>query len=298
MKIQLFCIKYNNIVIGVMKMRRHAMLPTLQDSQFFIFPESVGWYSEMPEHYVDREEGKWVSYSLHYIVAGKGYVELDGQLHTLQKGDAFLYYPNQKQLYYSSQEEPWDVRWVHFYGNKLKEFLVDRGFLRNLWTLKVGGELERAYEALLMEAEEHNILRATRLSSLVYTILIEFMNYAQPLTANRGTDSADRMLALLPLMQQSACEPFSLEEWAHKAGISVHYFCKLFRKTTSMTPLDFITLCRIQTAKQWLIEQPNWHIKKIAREAGYPSTSYFNQRFLKREGMTPSEYRRLYFKSM
>ncbi|MNI51951.1 HTH-type transcriptional regulator YesS [compost metagenome] len=120
------------------------------------------------------------------------------------------------------------------------------------------------------------------------------MSYARPLTANRGTDAADRILKLLPLMQQRACEPFVLEEWSEQVGISVHYFCKLFRKITMMTPLDFITLCRMQMAKQWLLEQPSWTIKYIAKEAGYPSTSYFNQRFLAHEGKTPGEFRKLY----
>jgi AraC-like DNA-binding protein len=279
-------------------MRRQIMLPTLQESSYFIFPESVGYYKDVPDHIVERAEGLWTTFSLHFIVGGKGYVELEGQLHSLHRGDAFLYFPFQKQHYYSSQEEPWEVRWVHFYGSKLKEFLIDRGFHRHLWTLKRWGELEEAYEGLLKEAEEHNIVRGTKLSALTYTILVEFMNYALPLTANRGTEAADRILRLLPIMQQRACQPFTLEDWANEVGVSVHYFCKLFRRTTSMTPVDFITLCRMQMAKQWLIEQPDYTIKMIAKEAGYPSTSYFNQRFLAHEGMTPSEYRRLHLNSI
>lgn len=278
-------------------MQRHVMLPTLQDSSYFIFPESVGHYENFPDHFVDRAEGLWASFSLHFVIGGKGFVQLDGHVHTLRRGDAFLYFPYQKQLYYSSRDEPWEVRWVHFYGSKLKEFLLDRGFHRNLWTLTRWGELEEAYTQLLREAEEHNIVRVTRLSALTYTILVEFMSYASPQTANRGTEAADRIIALLPIMQQSACQPFTLEEWADRVGVSVHYFCKLFRKTINMTPMDFITLCRMQSAKQWLIEQPAWTVKNIAKEAGYPSTSYFNQRFLEHEGMTPGEYRRLYLKA-
>ena len=124
------------------------------------------------------------------------------------------------------------------------------------------------------------------------------MSYAAPLTGNRGMESVDRILALLPSMQQKACEPFILEEWAELTGVSTYYFCKLFRKAMSMTPLSFITLCRIQFAKQRLIEKENWPIKDIAKESGYASASYFNQRFQEHEGMTPSEFRSFYAKSL
>ncbi|OAS17668.1 helix-turn-helix transcriptional regulator [Paenibacillus oryzisoli] len=277
-------------------MRRHVMLPKLQQSMYFIFPESVGWYNEEPQHDVERPEGLWSTYSLHFVISGKGYVEIEGQLYTLQKGDAFLFPPYQEQRYYSSKDDPWDVRWVHFYGDQIKEFLLEKGFLRNLWTLKRSAELERAFNELLVEAEAHQILRPTQLSTLMYMILCEFMSYASPLTVNRGTESVDRILALLPEMQRRACEPFNLEEWAEQTGVSTYYFCKIFRKATSMTPLSFITLCRIQFAKQRLIEKENWPIKDIAIEAGYTSASYFNQRFHEHEGMTPSEFRSLYMK--
>jgi AraC-like DNA-binding protein len=275
-------------------MLRQMMLPTLQASPHFIFPESVGIYKESPQHSVDRDEGQWATFSLHFLKEGTGFLVLEGEVHTLRRGDAFLYFPGQKQRYYSSKEEPWEICWVHFYGKRLNEFLRGSGFIGNLWTVHRWNELVDAYEGLIEEAETNGILRPVKLSTLTYTILVEFMSNASPLAANRGTESTDRIQKLLPLMQQKACEPFQLEEWAQHVGVSMYYFCKLFRKSTSMTPLTFITLCRMQVAKQWLIEQPMLNIKDIAQQAGYPSASYFNQRFLEYEGMTPSDYRHLY----
>lgn len=263
----------------------------MQQHPYFIFPESVGWYYTLPEHYVNRPEGA-SSFSLHFLAGGKGYVEVDNEVFTLQKGDAFLYFPQQRQVYYSSQDDPWDVRWIHFYGHKLKDFMVEQGFHRNLWTLKQWKALLQGYEELLEEAEQNNILHRTRLSALTYTILVEFMSYATPLAANRGTETMDRILSLLPSMQASSGEAFILEHWAEQTGVTPHYFCKLFRRATGMTPMDFITLCRMQNAKQLLIENSQLQVQDIAREVGYPSVSYFNQRFMQFEGVTPGQYRR------
>ncbi|MNI98530.1 DNA-binding transcriptional regulator AraC [compost metagenome] len=60
-----------------------------------------------------------------------------------------------------------------------------------------------------------------------------------------------------------------------------------------MTPLEFVTLCRLQAAKQQLLEKPEQQVADIARRCGYDNPSYFNRRFMESEGMTPTDYRRL-----
>ncbi|MBD2864521.1 MULTISPECIES: helix-turn-helix transcriptional regulator [Paenibacillus] len=276
-------------------MRRQYNLPTLAEPPFFCLPESVGWYSDWPEHLVNRSYGALDNFSIHLITAGKGTVELDGDSITLQPGDAFLYFPLMQQRYYSSQDEPWDVRWVHFYGGpKLVEYMTEHGFRRTtLWTVKSWKELLPLFHALLEEAETHSFLHLATLSSMTYTILTEFMSRAEPFTGGKPADTSDRLARLLPAIRSRASEPFVLEEWAEKAGVSTYYFCKLFRKTMQMTPLDFVTLCRLQHAKQLLLERSDWPVKQVALEVGYTNPSYFNKRFMEQEKMTPLEYRRI-----
>ena len=77
--------------------------------------------------------------------------------------------------------------------------------------------LKKRFNELLLEAEAYQILRPTQLSTLNYMILCEFMSYATPLTVNRGTESVDRILALLPAMQQQSMR--ALQSW--KSGRSL-----------------------------------------------------------------------------
>lgn len=93
-------------------MKRQSLLPALSDHEYLLLPESVGWYRDFPEHEVSRKQGALNHFSIHLIVGGKGFVETKGIIHGLQKSDALLYFPYQEQLYYSSIEGPWEVRWV------------------------------------------------------------------------------------------------------------------------------------------------------------------------------------------
>jgi AraC-like DNA-binding protein len=279
-------------------MKKQFLFPTIPDLPYFCFPEAVGRYWNMRSHHVHRKASAAITFNIHYVAAGKGYVELDGERHTLQKGDAVLYFPNQTQIYYTSTDDPWDVRWFHFYGVGLYDYLMTRRMnISNLWSLRQTASFEQFHLDLLEEALTHRLLRPTLLSTLTYAVLTEFLTQAIPLTSVKTNDASERVQALLPLMQNEACSPFVLEYWSDKAGVSPYYFCKLFRKTVQMTPMEFITLCRLQVAKQWLLERKDTTIKQIAIDAGYPSVSYFNKRFLERESMTPSEYRSLHLKS-
>ncbi|WP_042167791.1 helix-turn-helix transcriptional regulator [Paenibacillus gorillae] len=277
-------------------MQRHSLLLTLPNMPYFCFPESVGQYRDHPEHTVSREAGALNNFNIHYVVSGKGFVELDGVVHELHAGEAVLYFPLQKQRYYSSQDEPWDVRWLHFYGGSgLHDYLLEQGFHKSpLWTLQQPASLIQAHEELLEEAETHRMLRPSHLSMLTYAVLTAFVEQAAALNRGKAATSADRIMELLPLMQQEAVQPFVLDEWADRLGVTTYYFCKLFKSATRMTPMAFITRCRLQAAKQWLLEREDISIGQIAEEAGYPSVSYFNKRFMEHEGMTPTAYRRLY----
>ncbi len=274
---------------------RQYLLPTLHNHEFMILPESIGCYSEEPDHDVDRQVGTLNNFSIHFVISGTGYIEIDGKRFTLKRGDAFLYFPMQEQRYYSSKDDPWDIRWVHFYGNVLHEFLAEQAFdQHSLWTIQHLPSLEKVHEQLLREAESNSFLQLLQLSTLTYTFLMEFITNASPKTSVRRQEFDDRIQTLLPSMQRMACEPFELDYWAKQTGVSTYYFCRLFKRATQMTPMQFITLCRLQISKQWLLDKKEMTVKEIALKAGYPSISYFNKRFLEQEGMTPTEYRMLY----
>jgi AraC-like DNA-binding protein len=273
-------------------MRRQVFLPTIHENPYFCFPESVGWYKEDPQHCALREKNEFHYFNLHVVISGKGYLKSKNDVHVLQQGDSFLYFPSEEQYYYSDRENPWEVVWVHFRGNYLKEFFIEKGFhLSNVWTLKLWSNVKIAIVNLLDEAERFGIVHQSALSTLTYGVISEFISQAEALTVNKGY-IYNRIVGILPKMRELSAKPFELKYWADELNISTYYFCKMFKKTTSMSPTNFIMLCRLQKSKQLLMEKRDWTVKQIALECGYQSISYFGRLFLENEGLTPAEYRK------
>ncbi|WP_027087514.1 helix-turn-helix transcriptional regulator [Cohnella panacarvi] len=276
-------------------MRIHCSFPTMELSPYLILPESVGRYAEMPDHEAVRASGTLPYFNLHVVASGEGYVEEDGERRLLQAGDAFFYFPNRPQRYYSCTDEPWDVYWIHFYGQLLPELLTGQGLRSSIvWSIHRPERLLDNFEALIGEAQGSKLLRPSVLSTLTYGVLAEFMAEAVPYRTRKSPAPVIGIADLLPALQDAACEPFSLERWASELDVSVHYFCKLFRRTMQMSPMDFVTLCRIRRAKQLLLDDRDQPVQRVAEACGYPSASYFIKRFKEKEGVTPAAYRLLH----
>ncbi|WP_233531935.1 AraC family transcriptional regulator [Paenibacillus alkalitolerans] len=276
-------------------MYRQYMLPAFDEYNFFCFPDSVGKYTRPLEHNVTRDAGVR-DFSLHFVIGGKGYLELNGTVYTLKQGDVFLHTPFQRMRYYTSEDDRWEIYWVQFNGSALASFMLERGFHESsLWYMKENGPLEQAWLELLDEIQANNFLRPAKISALTYAVIVEFMCNAIPFSNKRGTHNVDRIIQLLPMMQKNAHLPFILEEWADKAKLTPNYFCSLFKKVTKMTPLSYITKCRIQMSKQMLLSDPHMQIKEVAINSGYPSVSYYNKIFMEMEGVTPGDFRKLHY---
>lgn len=81
----------------------------------------------------------------------------------------------------------------------------------------------------------------------------------------------------------------SLQDVAFKLNISSGYLSTMFKQSTGVSFIDYVTEVKIGEAKR-LLRGSNYKIYEIAQMTGYENAYYFSKVFKKVTGMTPKEF--------
>jgi AraC-like DNA-binding protein len=84
---------------------------------------------------------------------------------------------------------------------------------------------------------------------------------------------------------------WTLGGMAAECGLSRSQFSMYCRQITNMTPVEYLSACRIEAAATRLAERPDLSITEIAYSSGFGSSQYFAATFRRFKGCTPSEFR-------
>jgi transcriptional regulator GlxA family with amidase domain len=102
----------------------------------------------------------------------------------------------------------------------------------------------------------------------------------------RGSD----LEPLLEWIEDNLGGEVTLGAMAARAGMSERTFSRRFREQTGTTPLQWLLRARVRRA-QFLLENGDHPIERIARQAGFGSPTAFRERFRRIVGTTPYAYR-------
>lgn len=89
--------------------------------------------------------------------------------------------------------------------------------------------------------------------------------------------------------------PISLKEISGQAGFTETYFSYIFKKETGVTLTEFIHKKRAEEAES-LLRYSEYTLAAISQYLGFCSQSHFTSIFKKYTGMTPSKFRKAYFR--
>jgi len=93
-------------------------------------------------------------------------------------------------------------------------------------------------------------------------------------------------------IQSHLGEDLSLSDIANELGMSQYYFCHLFKRSTGISPHQFLIRQRVEQAKH-LLKQPVQTVTTVALECGFANQSHFARCFRQYTGMNPNQFRKL-----
>ncbi|MEP7261746.1 MAG: AraC family transcriptional regulator [Usitatibacter sp.] len=162
-----------------------------------------------------------------------------------------------------------------------EEFVAPDAYLRRLASvlkagLRVGRPAGRDYLATLARDVSAHVASA----------------YAEPRAQARIRGlSAERLSKSLAMIEERLSQPLRVEDLADGAHMSAFHYARMFKVSTGHAPHFFITMRRIERAKEMLSETV-MPLAEISGSLGYATQAHFTGVFRMHAGFTPHAYRR------
>lgn len=265
-----------------------------KDKKHPLFVGSAGTYhlftkQKLPTH---RPRGR-LDYQLLYIASGKAHFYFQGHEEIVTAGNMVIYRPKEEQRYYYYGIDHTEVYWVHFTGNDVKNLLRKYNIPDHTHVIHTGISLDykKIYLRMIQELKlckpHYEEVLAHHLELLL--IMISRLRESKP--RHKNTYLIDEMDHSVTYFHNNYNKPISIEEHAHRHGMSVSWFIRNFKEYTGTTPAQYILSLRISNA-QSLLESTSYNVTEIANIVGYDNPLYFSRLFKKQCGVSPSEFRR------
>ncbi len=262
------------------------------DRQLPYYYTIVGTYYE--QEHVCRPKGypyfQWIQ-----CRSGKGELTLgDNKKFIIEKGRGMLLFPNEPHEY-KALEKGWLVDLIVFTGTQVEHFLrhvlkAEGSCVYDVASPQIiAGKLEELYAM----ADSSLPTQSLSCSALTYTVLAELSRLLSVGQSSPMVRLFERIRPALAHIDASFEKQFTLSELATMVGLTPQYFCSLFKKATSQTPIEYINLIKLRHAKELLL-QTALPVREIARCVGIEDASYFCALFKRAEHMTPLEFRTLH----
>jgi len=94
----------------------------------------------------------------------------------------------------------------------------------------------------------------------------------------------------IQLIRSNYTRKLSLDELAHACKISKHHFCRIFKRATGMTVIEYTNAYRMMIADV-LLRNSSDSITDIAALCGFDDESYFSRCYKKVKGISPQKAR-------
>lgn len=127
--------------------------------------------------------------------------------------------------------------------------------------------------------------------NIIERMVIYLIDYLKNKTSvSEPAEITNRLRAVTEYIEQHYQEKIELSTIAQYAGVSEKYFGIFFKRNTKMNFSDYLTRVRLAHAKE-LLKDTQLYIKEISAKVGFNSPEYMAQQFMKRFGVTPTQYR-------
>lgn len=223
-----------------------------------------------------------------------------GKLETINGTAGYLCFTPHGQVIEASWEKPLDNMGIMLDPGYVRETAIENRFSPNFEfaesTRTDDPLIQHIGFALLKESISDTPAGNLYADSLIQTLTLHLLsNYtttdSMPVPSNGGL-SGHILRRVQEFINENLEEDMGLAEIAAVAGLSQFHFARSFRKTTGMTPQQYLMQQRIERAKE-LLSRADLPIVEVSLRTGFKNQSHFTTLFRKMTKLTPKTWREL-----
>ncbi len=271
---------------------RYIHTPSSFARQSLLYVQEAGHLKSRDRHISRRSHLE--SYLFFIVLAGSGTVSIQDTHFPLHAGDHVFLDCRQPYFHESSQDDPWELLWVHFNGTAMDGYWQYFTGHQKSSVFRPGNAapFQSLLEQLLTLEETRSSNRELLENELLHRLSTELLLWQKEKDTAGHTDSTlSKLQEIRSYLDAHYTEKLSLDELANRFYISKYHMSREFKKSFGITMGNYLTSLRITKAKE-MLRFSDLQIETIARNCGIEDNSYFNKVFQKAEGITAREYRR------
>ncbi len=129
----------------------------------------------------------------------------------------------------------------------------------------------------------------TSLAQILKTLINKYSTKQEPTGLSYSSVNLRQNICdAVAYIQQHLADKITLADLARISGLSPPHFLRLFKKEKGLTPIQFITLSRIEAAKKLMLKGNS--VTETAHTVGFFDQSHFHRFFLRYAGVTPKKF--------
>lgn len=256
----------------------------------FLYVQETGYLKSLKAHTSQRTNMN--SFLIIYVISGEGFIAYQNIKRKVSKGACFYIDCSQPYAHESTEENPWELFWVHFNGPQARAYY--NYFKRqndNIFYLEdqnaIPSQISKIIETTESKKQHYELANNILINKLI-TIIIQIKKTS---TDAQNNSLNDKLEQIHDYLQVNFRERITLDTLAKQFFISKYYLSRVFKQKYNISITAYITNQRITHSKT-LLRFTDKSINQIAQESGIEDTTYFIKQFRKTENLTPTEYRK------
>lgn len=250
-------------------------------------------------------------------IDGATYIEEDGCRYDVEKNDLLILYPGMNHHGYKQSGSVAMFYWAHF---SFEEQFSLHGDITELpgiqYTLKNPFHSEMESKVLLSKYVKNirnervpvlfrelvhirksgyytNLAAGLHITSLLVELTNQVLNNINPEEHNSHKDVL--VQHVVRLVEMNYMKKYTISHISSELGYNADYIARVFKEKMGMKISEFTNYIRIKKAQKILLETMD-PVRQVCYEVGFEDEKYFMKVFKHFENLSPSEFRRSYYK--